>query len=414
MHTTILLFLNIGSIIFYTYCVFTFLEELFLHEKKDRWKKLVLGFVNALFCLTAEVFFAIGTEVFFLLVMLYMFVEIKIYFHETSTKILFFEATIFIHFLSLYLIVAMTMAMTMKMAMIKGKYTGYLTNNINNKMALSALTMFILALMNQIFRYLMPKDKLQEMLKNKKQVRFMAAWIAGCNLFLLFNIYEINNMQLEWPVYLLNVGVIFLLLFGLYLMLFYCFDVNSLIHFKDLNVELSQELMENKVNMKNVINRENILQKKLYYDELTGLCSRYICFKKLRQLLLQKKEFVLCFIDVDQLKKVNDNLGHVKGDEYLCTVAKKVKEEIRDEDTACRFGGDEMVVFFECASTDMLEKKMEELNKNLKDISKDYPMSISFGMIMVDKGNTLSAAKLLEKADRKMYENKKQRKMNRE
>ena len=125
-------------------------------------------------------------------------------------------------------------------------------------------------------------------------------------------------------------------------------------------------------------------------------------------------EFVLCFIDVDQLKKVNDNLGHVKGDEYLCTVAKKVKEEIRDEDTACRFGGDEMVVFFECASTDMLEKKMEELNKNLKDISKDYPMSISFGMIMVDKGNTLSAAKLLEKADRKMYENKKQRKMNRE
>ena len=106
------------------------------------------------------------------------------------------------------------------------------------------------------------------------------------------------------------------------------------------------------------------------YDSLTGLPNRHRCHEKLERAIsrasTEGRTFALCFIDLDDFKRVNDTLGHRAGDKLLMQVARRIKSVVRDDDwldrriaeeqddesSLCRIGGDEFILLLNTISCD--------------------------------------------------------------
>lgn len=155
------------------------------------------------------------------------------------------------------------------------------------------------------------------------------------------------------------------------------------------------------------------LENMAFKDELTGLFNRRYCLKMLNLMLLDKSQFSIGMIDIDGLKKVNDNLGHLKGDEYIKNVAEGIYNIARDTDIICRMGGDEFIVILPKCDKKILENKLAFLNEGFNSFNKEYEMSISYGVIEIDGNTTFTADEILENVDEKMYIFKKARKKER-
>jgi two-component system cell cycle response regulator len=145
-------------------------------------------------------------------------------------------------------------------------------------------------------------------------------------------------------------------------------------------------------------------------DDLTGLYNRRRFFvlteQYLKVAIRTKKRLLLLFIDMDDLKWINDHYGHNEGDQALKDLAKILKQTFRESDIIARIGGDEFVVLF--VSTDEnSERLLTRLHENLKDYndqkSRRYPLSISVGTAQFDPENPISIDELLSKADTSMY-----------
>jgi diguanylate cyclase (GGDEF)-like protein len=133
--------------------------------------------------------------------------------------------------------------------------------------------------------------------------------------------------------------------------------------------------------------------------------------------LYEKRQFVLVFADLDSLKYINDEFGHIEGDIYIINAAKHLRTFSPDA-IVCRIGGDEYMLLVPDISYDEAHEKMSEIFENfqndeyLKD--KTFTYSISFGIFAVGEKNKLSASDILGIADERMYENKRARKKNRQ
>ena len=84
------------------------------------------------------------------------------------------------------------------------------------------------------------------------------------------------------------------------------------------------------------------------HDALTGLLNRHEFERRLTQARSQaengKREHVLCFLDLDQFKIINDTVGHAAGDELLRQISLLLDRSIRKRDCLARFGGDEFAI----------------------------------------------------------------------
>jgi diguanylate cyclase (GGDEF)-like protein len=149
-------------------------------------------------------------------------------------------------------------------------------------------------------------------------------------------------------------------------------------------------------------------------DHLTGLYNRRgfmtIAEQQLKILERTKQGFLLLFADVDKLKSINDNLGHKEGDKSLIEVASILKEVFRESDIIARMGGDEFAVLGIEATKDDFETLESRLQHQI-DIhnaveNRDYNISLSVGMICSDPENRYSIDELMTRADKLMYEQK--------
>ena len=151
-------------------------------------------------------------------------------------------------------------------------------------------------------------------------------------------------------------------------------------------------------------------------DELTGLYNRRRFFVLTEQCLKvairAKKRSLLLYIDMDDLKLINDHFGHNDGDQALIDLASILKNTFRESDIIARIGGDEFVVLLE--STDENDEMLiTRLDENIRDYnakaSQHYKLSVSVGAAQFDPEYPISIDELLSKADALMYAQKRKR-----
>ena len=153
-----------------------------------------------------------------------------------------------------------------------------------------------------------------------------------------------------------------------------------------------------------------------YYDPLTDLPNRQLLKERLDRAIIRSKRHqgigAILFLDLDGFKDINDSLGHSIGDLLLLQVAHRLKESLREEDTAARFGGDEFVVLLPALHADdatALQDARIVAEKMRKHINKDYEIkeyslhiSVSIGIALFRQGND-SVDDILKYADTAMY-----------
>ena len=115
-------------------------------------------------------------------------------------------------------------------------------------------------------------------------------------------------------------------------------------------------------------------------DFLTGCFNRTYYNEKIEQYINSGAEFLLAIIDLDRLKNVNDNYGHISGDDYIVKVAMLVKMRLDSAAFVCRIGGDEFAIVSDKITEADMEKALQEVAADLKNMKLPYPAGISYGI----------------------------------
>jgi diguanylate cyclase (GGDEF)-like protein len=162
---------------------------------------------------------------------------------------------------------------------------------------------------------------------------------------------------------------------------------------------------------------DNIVRELSLRDELTELYNRrgfYVLAEQaLRFSQRAGESFFVLFIDLDDLKKTNDTLGHEAGSELIRTTAAVLKETFRETDVIGRIGGDEFVVAGRLDADNIANpvRRLEEatLREN-SNPARRFPFNYSLGYAFSDGTSSENLEKLLQMADMMMYEAKRTKK----
>lgn len=159
---------------------------------------------------------------------------------------------------------------------------------------------------------------------------------------------------------------------------------------------------------------QNELKIQASLDPLTGVYNRRFGIKVLQDTLTRSNheqiEFSLCFIDINNLKVVNDKFGHPEGDYLIQTISNIIQNELYEEDLLFRYGGDEFIVLFFSKTPFDVEKSWEKIASLLEQLNhttnKKYQFSASHGLFHFKSGMDITLDDILEYADKEMYKEK--------
>ena len=151
-------------------------------------------------------------------------------------------------------------------------------------------------------------------------------------------------------------------------------------------------------------------------DQLTGLNNRFGMEQNAVPILTnaneKKKKCAIVFADINRMKHINDNFGHLHGDLAIRTVASALLNEIPEKWVGIRYGGDEFIAVGECQSEDFVKNYIDRMNANLKkqvdSMHLAYPLTISCGYILTDPESGHSLVDYINQADSIMYIHKQQ------
>jgi len=187
--------------------------------------------------------------------------------------------------------------------------------------------------------------------------------------------------------------------------------------FVDAFNTMVEQLAERQQKLEQSRKSAKTLENHAYRDSMTNLYNRRYGMAALREWVEQKKNFSLAFIDLDNLKYINDAFGHREGDRYITTVADYLKALPPDTVTS-RIGGDEFMLLMPSVDYDAARQHLLRLQESMQAEeylrSKDFTYEASFGIVTVDESNTLTTSQVLHMADERMYEDKRERKRNRQ
>ena len=178
------------------------------------------------------------------------------------------------------------------------------------------------------------------------------------------------------------------------------------------------------MNLRNAIEGywSGVIKEQLFSkDELTGLLNRR-GFEKQKERMFRKgnacENLTLIALDMDNLKKINDNFGHTEGDIALRQLGKIIESVAEKGEICARMGGDEFMMATvnpkgnerALEIQDAIHRKLREYNQNA---NKPYELWTSIGFYTGQKVEIMDYEAFVDKADSKMYQDKKSRKQER-
>jgi len=168
------------------------------------------------------------------------------------------------------------------------------------------------------------------------------------------------------------------------------------------------------IKTKKIAQQKDTLLYQATHDALTDLPNRVYLIDKLHQTIQKAKtkntRVALFFIDLDHFKHINDSLGHDIGDEVLKIAAKRLKSQLRQNDTLARLGGDEFVAIIDDYKD---EENIKQIASKILKITKEpikiqeHTLYISSSIgISIYPDDTTNTRDLLKYADTAMYKSK--------
>ncbi len=143
-------------------------------------------------------------------------------------------------------------------------------------------------------------------------------------------------------------------------------------------------------------------------DALTGLYNQRYFHETLRREVMRAQRYernlALIVFDLDDFKRVNDEIGHLAGDRVLSQAAERLREAVRSVDVACRIGGDEFAVILPesgAGDADQLYRRVHNAMRGTALGPDGQRLRVSAGIAELEHGDT--AASLFERADAALY-----------
>ena len=183
---------------------------------------------------------------------------------------------------------------------------------------------------------------------------------------------------------------------------------------EDKSKELIQANEKLKISIEEVQNLKEEYEIKSKLDALTMVYNKdyfmELAFAQLEIANRYKQTLSLLFLDLDYFKKINDNYGHLVGDEVLKEVVKRINSCIRNSDILARFGGEEFILLLPCTGQEDAFLLAERIriyicSKVIKTNKLEVSISTSIGLSSNLNNNTLED--LIKKADHALYKAKK-------
>lgn len=155
------------------------------------------------------------------------------------------------------------------------------------------------------------------------------------------------------------------------------------------------------------MNQNKKLEQLSKTDALTGLANRRSIEERYMHSEAMKEEYAVILGDIDDFKKVNDTYGHDVGDVVLKAVADVFKKAVRGEDTVCRWGGEEILIFLPGCPLQNAQYRAHEILQNIRDTGFETADHCAFQVTMtLGVAISAEAANFLEtvkKADDRLY-----------
>lgn len=159
---------------------------------------------------------------------------------------------------------------------------------------------------------------------------------------------------------------------------------------------------------------EQRLLLQLREDSLTGLWNRRELESRLPAAMARSKRtgkaLAVVFLDIDNFKSINDELGHAAGDEVLRVFSQRLRRSLRDADTIARFAGDEFVLILEAVSNPRdgettVRKVLDAMREPFVVAGSTVLVTVSAGLTWFD-GGSATPNSLLSQADAALYDAK--------
>ena len=153
-------------------------------------------------------------------------------------------------------------------------------------------------------------------------------------------------------------------------------------------------------------NRE--LKSKIYLDEATGLPNKNKCEEILT--LEVEQNMAICVFDLNNLRIINNQQGHDRGDLYINSFTKSLRKGVDENQFVGRCGGDEFIAFFKDVTKEDVKRNLENI-KRVCDHCTEMPLSYAAGFAYSNDFSGLTMRELFCQADKNMYIDKNQAKI---
>lgn len=193
---------------------------------------------------------------------------------------------------------------------------------------------------------------------------------------------------------------------------FYLLYIKNNNYVKQRDMQNQLAVMEIEAERNTLKSQLNLLENLVLRDSLTGIWNKSYCLDRLQEELhrVQRNSgtFSVLMVDLDHFKHINDNLGHLAGDDYLVAMADVLNSITRYSDVACRYGGDEFLVILPDTTLKgalCVAEKLRSCAESIR-LNPDYPLSLSVGICSSCEKYT-SIDDIINYADIALYEAKK-------